>query len=601
MKKMLALVAALTMIVMMFAAPMSANAVTFTEDKMKIMPGTTQSEHPVYSRAWIDKLVIRDDATAVVASKVTPKPEYPYDKTFEEFVSDANDYALITELNEETVNSAFDSTMKALFYVATALGMTGDIDTMYSFVSDKGIRVPSNLGTNEKMQLSVVYAAIKYDAIYVLYDKKVDFTKGMTVDEASAVILSELGGFKIPSEVKSVSGLSKYFIKDYVEQNSNVPLSSNPDEEELFYWTRAITASEKGYAVPLVMYGETTQAQRDYVDYAYYATCLDTLYDITLNPFALASADSKGDTYAIPTLILQTMLEEKNVDFDKNAKCENLFKKACENGCFDLDQEFYSDIYNYDITVNRDCEKLWFTPFALADQIDGENKYVSINLQGQNMTPAATKYAKLSPNKDTEKVKLQVTYDDHQNKPEKATYVFNVIKSDEKTDADKNDITSQVGNAIGSAIPSDNEKVNNILTSVQDQVNGAISNAVSGAQQITAEANLNKNIISTYAVDETTAEGHSEPVTNELYNFSYLDGLIESTYNVNGYAGLDLNKDTTEKDSIVAKTIETIKEKPEIVAAPTSLVTFAGIAGLLFTRKNKKANSLAAENKTEED
>ena len=254
MKKMLALIVAVLMLFSMFSTALMAGAVTFNEEELKIKPGTTHSSDPQYSLAWIDKLIVRDDATAITASKLIPKPEYPYDLTFEEFVSEVNEYTLLNELNEDSLNESFELAIKALYYIVAAMGMTDNTEEMYNYVSDKGIRLPSELTATDKMKLAVIFAAIKYDAVYVLYDRKVSFVRGTTLDGAAAIILSELGDFPIPSSVNSVSGLSLYFMKDYVESSGNIPLSDNPDSDELFYWGRAITAAKQGYKVPLIMY-----------------------------------------------------------------------------------------------------------------------------------------------------------------------------------------------------------------------------------------------------------------------------------------------------------------------------------------------------------
>lgn len=591
MKKLLALIAAVIMLATMLITPLTAGAVTFNEDTLKLKPGTTHSSSPQYSLAWLDKLIIRDDATSVTAAKVIPKPDYPYDATYDEFVCDVNEYEILNELNENSLNASFETAIKAFYYIVVAMGMTADFDTMYSFVSDSGIRLPSEMTATEKMELAVVYAAIKYDAVYVLYDKKVSFTKGITLDEASAVILSELGGFQIPSSVKSVSGLSLYFMKDYVEESGKVPLSDNPDMDELFYWIRAITASKKGYKVPLVMFEETSNAQREYVDYAYYATIFDTLYDVEINPLELAIADSKGDTIAIPRLILTTMLDESKVSYDENMACEKLFDLACQNGWFDIDEEFYSDIYNYDIYVPRTCEKLWFTPFSLADQIGGELKYVTINLAGKTVAPATTSFAKLTPSKDKETVKIEVTYDDDQKAAEKVTYKFNVYKTEGSKSENESNILTKVGDAIGTAIPSDNEKVNAILDDVKEQVSGAVSQAV----QITDQNNINKDIISTYPDEEITKADSTDYSQQDLFGLGYLSDLVDATYNTQSYQYITDGNASSDNTSIVAKTVEAIKENPEYVAAPTSLITFAGIAGFLFTKKRKNAVSVNEE------
>ncbi|MGN0468490.1 MAG: hypothetical protein ACI4GY_07195 [Acutalibacteraceae bacterium] len=607
-KRILALIVALAMLTVVAAVPFCASAVTFDEENLQIKPGNTQSKSPVYSLSWLDKLIVRDDATSVTTARMVPKAEYPYSTTYDEFVSDVNNYTILNALNEDTLTDSLNSAMKAFYYVVTAMGMTTDLDEMYSFVSNKGIRVPANMDSYDKIELAVVYACIKYKAVYVFYGKDIKFTKGTTLDEAAAIILSQVGGFSIPSTVKSVSGLSMYFMKDYIDDFDEIPLSDNPDMDELFHWIRAIASSKQGYSIPMIEYGETTQAQRDYVNYCYYATIFDTIYDININPFELVKADNEGDVTSIPKLILTTMLDEKNVAYDETAKCENLFDLACQNGCFELDEEFYSDIYSYDLYVVKSCEKLWFTPFALADQLGGDNSFLTVNVAGKKISSAVTTYAKLSPSKENETVKVVVIYNDPNGEHHETTYTFNIIKTEakDKTSENSDDLVSKVETAIKGVIPEDNEKANSIV----DGVFSSVKNAASGASQIveSAKNDFTSDEISTYAVDESKAnlgsesEAYSDSTSSGAdsgFEFNYLSELFNETYaetEAKSYSSYPTTASTTESnDSVVEKTVTAIKENPEIVAAPTGVVTFGALAGYLFTKKRKNTSELSED------
>ena len=44
---------------------------------------------------------------------------------------------------------------------------------------------------------------------------------------------------------------------------------------------------------------------------------------------------------------------------------------------------------------------------------------------------------------------------------------------------------------------------------------------------------------------------------------------------------------TTENRSFVQKTVETIKENPEVAAAPTGIIALGGLAGYIWTKRKK--------------
>ena len=72
-------------------APFYASAsVTANSGKLQILPGHPRSASPVYSKAWLDNIVIRDSASAVTVARLVPKDAYPYRLTFDEFVTEVN-------------------------------------------------------------------------------------------------------------------------------------------------------------------------------------------------------------------------------------------------------------------------------------------------------------------------------------------------------------------------------------------------------------------------------------------------------------------------------------------------------------------------------
>ena len=290
--------------------------------------------------------------------------------------------------------------------------------------------MPEEMTTSDKMLVSCVYAAVKYNAIYALYGESVSIPKGTTLEGAAVNIIAAVTGAYVPSGIDSLSGFVIISMRNYIDSINEIPLSDNPENDELFHWVKATTASNGGYVIPMIDYTQTTQEQRDYVDYAYYATILNKAYDVELNPFLLQEEYIKKDETAVAVLILKTMLNAKNVAFDENASPETLFNTACENGCFMLEEEFYSDIYNYDIFVKESCGKLWFTPFGLADQLEGDNQFLSIRLGDKVLTSESTNFAPLDTGKEAESVSLEVTYNDGNGVPDKVTYNFNIIKDE---------------------------------------------------------------------------------------------------------------------------------------------------------------------------
>ena len=65
-KKLLSLLAAAVILMTSVVLPFTASAiVTADSGALRVLPGNTQSSSPAYSLAWLDNIVIRDDAMAI--------------------------------------------------------------------------------------------------------------------------------------------------------------------------------------------------------------------------------------------------------------------------------------------------------------------------------------------------------------------------------------------------------------------------------------------------------------------------------------------------------------------------------------------------------
>ena len=166
MKKALTLVLAITMILALAVCPVSAAYSTASSLIPQIDPGETRRETE-YSYAWLDQLIIRDDASAVVPTTIIPRPDdYPYSHTYEEFIEEVGQYSDLKDLNENTVASTYEEMMTLVYYTVVALGMTDEYEVMEEYLRDYGITIPDVPGGQDKINVAVVYAALKYDAVY---------------------------------------------------------------------------------------------------------------------------------------------------------------------------------------------------------------------------------------------------------------------------------------------------------------------------------------------------------------------------------------------------------------------------------------------------
>lgn len=610
MKKVLTLVLALIMITALAVCPVSAASSNVSSFIPQIDPGETR-RNTEYSYAWLDQIIIRDDATSVVATTVVPKPnDYPYSHTYEEFIEEVREYAALNTLDENTVASSYEELMTLVYYTVVALGMTDEYDVMEEYLRSYGIRLPDEPNGQDKINIAVVYAALKYDAVYVLYGKSVSIPVGVTLDSASVIIFAGISGIMLPSGVTSFPGLAVHTVKNYVAEFEDLPVSKNPDAAEVFYWAKVITASNADgdddgagdYEMPMMAYDKVDPVDKEYVDYAYFATILNTAYDVTLDVEALQYAVENGGETAIQRLILETMLTEKNVRWNSKMNTKELFELACESGCFNLDDEFYSDVFNYDVTIAQDRTKMWFTPFSVADQLeDGNVEATSMTINGIATGHNKTTGVSLDPSKKNETIELVIDYNDGI-RVQQATYTFNIIKDkalNGATVSSGNNLAEAAQNIAGAVNPSGNEKVDEILGGVVDYAQNELpefSTTPSG------------DILTTFGSAENGGISGST-ATTDGYEFGYLQDLLDGKYVTDANGNILTTKgasfigveDDENDNSIIEKATTVVKENPEIVAAPTSVLALGALAGYLMMRKHRDSEMVALPTEDEED
>ncbi len=614
MKKLSALVLAL---IMLFTFAVSASAspleAFYTAD-ISIDPGNPRADKPEYSYAWLDNVVVRSDPNAVTSTVYKPTPEdYPYNQTYDQFIKEVDNYALLFELDEETVGSAYQEMATLIYYAVTAMGFTTDFNTMCEYIQGRGINLTDNYIENS-MAVSIVYAALKYDAVYVLYNKQVEIPYGATVDYALIIIMSELLAIDLPSGIDTYSGLGVLTLKNYVTSFEALPVSENPDAAEIFHWAKVITASENDYQVPVVTYQEATRAQKEYVDYLYYASIINTVYDVNVDPVYLILAMQSTQENALQRFILKSMLDEKQIGYAEEAGCEELFVLACQNGFFDLEEDFYTDIFSYELTVPAECEKIWFTPFALASQIGGDDSYLTAYLNGAQMAINSTASTPLNPTLAEETIELKVVYDDGRNAPEQAIYKFRVIKSaalsQEKEPVAENDMVGKVEEFIGTIIPNSNTVANEKVDEIFSSIDSAVSQVGDKVED---------NLLTTYSTELTTIAGNDISVsassttsasaekTTDRFDFGYLEELIDGVYvtdangNIVTTASFNYNEEDELQESIIEKVTETVKESPEVVAVPSSLLAAFSVMGYFMTKKHRDGSVEGFEDECEEN
>ena len=198
---------------------------------------------------------------------------------------------------------------------------------------------------------------------------------------------------------------------------------------------------------------------------------------------------------------------------------------------------------------------------------------------------------------------MEITYD-APDRQDAAVYEFNIVKNaalnGERNPETQNDMVAEVEQYVNNIIPIESDKASAVVDGVFQSIDSAVQN--------NGSTSTDEGILTTYgdvAQSTTTSSGSSY---TEGFDFNYLDDLLNGMYetdengNIVTTTTFDYEQYTTEKQNIIEKTVETVKEKPEIVVAPTGLIAVGAFAGYLMTKKHRDSEIyIESENAEDEE
>lgn len=567
-KKTLSVIMSVLMLILTCSSPFISFASFFVSDGDVIScPGNTRAyvSSEEYNYAWLDSVIVRDGSSAVTPLTLHPVSDYPYSHTCEEFVEDCNNYVMLFDASEDAVQKSIIDSLKTVYYTLVATGVITDSNQeMRAFNESNGIVYPFTESKFTDLYTAITYVCLDKNLYKLVTDEDITITRGTTIEGAVVRFLSAVCGMSVPSSVESISSFSYLFTEEFVV-DSGYPVSENPSEAEISYWVKLQAAQKAGYSVPATTkYADLSSEQIDYVTYAYDASILTTRYEAPIDPMKLKAALNSSDPDKnVPVLVLKSMLDHVSMSYNPNESIDNLFMMAAKEGYFELDEEFFTDIYNYDLYVSPDCEKVWITCFPVAEQLEnGSNDNVRTYVNGALVKNNSTNPVDIAKDGATFTVRTEYIGSDNE-----ATYIFNVIKS---ADAE----------AMNSAPSIDLSKP---LEDLGADISNIIGNAVNNTEPSTSsnEGYTFENQLTTYYIGE-----NDNATSNSMFDTTYSvdeNGEVLTTKNP-----LELNATEPETStSVLSGMAEAVKDNPVVVAAPAGLIAVGASAGVLFYRRRK--------------
>ena len=548
----------------------------------------TQYEYEANNPSWLRQLIAKENMLSVdgiVTEKALyPVSKYPYITDAPSFKEEVAEYAEYYTLDEESQRAAYIYVFQQLGALTIIADPEATDQSKAEWLREQGIIITPEQEEDPDsiFMISALYALWKNDFFYVLEGERITIPAGTKLEAALMMYMVAMGD----DDRSLIAFVNKYFniteiisLEDYVYYTCLFALYTNGyissreivtiPRNEAFRRLAIMSISNSGISV------DVNTATDEEIQIKYMAAMLGTQYNVTLDPDSTFKANRAKTLHYY--IIQRMAYEDKKLAISSSKySYEEAFDIVLKKtNRFDLEKEFYSDIYEYDLHLDHFRELIYINPTP----IDNANMTVKINDKKVNLS----QYAKVPLNADpTQIILIDVQY----NGPtkESTTYRLNVYQG--TTPADDKDVTGIVSNIGTDIIPN----LNNPVTPSYDYLDPTLTmqNAVNTppAQilHINEQGQLvdNQGNVISDSVKETLPEG-----------FGYIlgaDGVVTIG---------KLDEVTTTLDSSVQPKIDKEQIKTVVIYFSAFLVIAASIGGYIYYRITVKRRRTKSVKKTD--
>ncbi len=441
----LSLISAFLLLAATLSAPVSKAAALFTFE--------TQSQHDTANNAWLTDISFNENTSALsgVLSDVhySAVPDYPYSETADSFADDVDYFCSLYSLEQGAASSGYVYLVDVLNGNSNLISANVSDTFVRDYFKGLGISYPSNPTDDEKVMAQALYTAL------VTGSYGASNLSGKALGDVLVDYLSTLSGLDSASIKKWLPDGSAGSVSDYILATMKLTLWSAG------YDIDVDTSSDETYRLVAVMtlnkLGISTDvnASLESIKTSYIAALLGKKYGVTLSNSTLNDALNSSDKKNDVAFCVLSAIGRKNgvvVDKDSMTLSQAFELVAMKTDVFDLeDDEFYADVYEYDVKLTGKRSSIWIMPKAYLT--DDKNVSVSIMANGENIKNNYYTEVYLDTSKTVEEliITVQAVVD---GKVTVCDYVFNIHQGTEgeNTTSTKNsEITDAVEGLVSSS------------------------------------------------------------------------------------------------------------------------------------------------------
>ncbi len=525
----------LVLIVIFGSLSVSAFAKEFAPTIDISNPGLqTQYLYDTNDPSWVRKLVIKEDMLSseglFTELPLHPVTDYPYTNDAKGFNAEVEEYVEVYTLDEESQRAAYIYFLEQIGALSIISDPSASDKSKADWLRQQGIIITEEdeQDADKVLMISALYAMMKNDLYYVYTGEHLTIPQGTPLEDAVVLYLASLSG----NESTLTSFIRKFFgsnslgdLEDYIYYTSLMALYTNGyvsageitklPREEVYRRVAIMTIRNYGLAI------DSETATTEELQKKYLTAMLGTQYRVKLDPETL---EKTANNRSVAYYVLQRMAyEDAKVTISQNKySYEACFKLVTQKtDRFDLENEFYSDIYEYNVYLANNRETISVNPTSL-----NSNSVITIN--GTKISGG--QYAKVSL-LDVEKQIINIVCKNTDNGVTKtSTYKLNIFQgTTPPPDSDLTGIIPTYGTTQSPSSPNGNGTYAEVTLTIPglpyvSGVNGFASDLAGKILSLNDKGQLvdqEGNVIS-YKVYEPLSEGYKYVLTD--------DGIIQAVF-----------------------------------------------------------------------
>ncbi len=579
----------LAVLVMASTVIVSASAKKFAKKVNTNLGVKTQYEYEENNPSWLRQLIVKENMLSVdgiVTEKALyPVSKYPYTSDAPSFKEEIDEYVEIYTLDEESQKAAYIYVFQQLGALSIIADPEATDQSKADWLREQGVIITEEdeQDPNSILMISALYALWKNDFFYVIEGERITIPPGTKLEAALMMYMVAFGN----DERSLLAFVNKYFnvseiisLEDYVYYTALFALYTNGyvssreivtlPRNEVFRRLAIMSISNAGIAI------DVNSATDEEVQIKYLAAMLGVQYNVTLDPDSTFKANRNGTVHYY--MIQRMAYEDKKLTISSSKYTyEQAFDIVLKKtNRFDLDKEFYSDIYEYDLHLDHFRELIYINPTPI------DNGFLTVTINDQKVN--LNQYAKVPLNSDpTQILLINVQYNGDTKK--NTTYRLNVYQG--TTPPDDENVTGIISNVGVDIVPN----LNNTVTPSYDYLDPTISM---------------QNVMNTQPAQilHINEQGQLVDSQGNVISDSVKESLPEGFGYILGADGIvtigKLDELTTSPDSSTQSGIDKEQIKTIVIYFSAFLVVSATIGGYAYYRmtvKRRRTKSVKKTNK----